>query len=72
MPNDESDKENRPPPGVARKRKQNADGRTQKKKRPEASTKEKKKKEEASVIARHPGPTVQVSLLSFSVGPGSI
>ena len=64
--NGESDKENQPPPGVASKRKQKEnDASTPKKKRPaEASTKLKKKREEVSVIARHPAPTLQVSLLS--------
>ena len=65
--NDKSKKENRPPPGVASKRKQKANDAStsmKKKKRPEVATKQKKKREEASVIVRHPTPTLQVSTLS--------
>ena len=67
VPNDESEKENQPPPGIASKQKQKANDAStsmQKKKRPEVSTKQKKKREEVSVIVRHPAPTLQVSILS--------
>jgi len=59
----DTDKENRPPLGVENENENKKRKRTQKKKRPETATKQKKKREEASVIERHPAPTLQVSLL---------